>query len=105
MKISNVHHNNARDYGFEMKNVKVMLPRKICFLHMRLNSMDVKNINACLGNLGWILRKTSEEALAHGKTKLELEYPQFMGQGLTSQPSAADSGYIKKRCHFYPTKA
>lgn len=75
---------------------------------MRLNSMDVKNINACLGNLGWILRKTNEKALGksfHGKTKLELEYPQFMGQGLTSQPSAADSGHIKKRCHFYPTKA
>lgn len=80
MKLSNVpQHNNASGYVFKIKNVKVMQTRKICFLHMRLNNMDIKNINARLGNLGWILRKTSEEALAHRKTKLELEHPQFMG--------------------------
>lgn len=50
-----------------------MLTRKIRFLHIRLNNMNVKNIDARPGRLGCILRKTSEEALAHGKTKLEAQ--------------------------------
>ena len=72
---------------------------------MRLNSMDIKNINARLGKLGWVLRKTSKETLTHGKTKLELEHFQFVGQGPTSQPCAVDSNQMKKRCYFHPTKA
>lgn len=82
-----------------------MLTRKIGFLHMRLNSMDIRNINARLGKLGWVLRKTSKETLTHGKTKLELENFQFVGQGPTSQPCAVDSDQMKKRCYFHPTKA
>lgn len=82
-----------------------MLTSKICFLHMRLNNMGVKHNNASLGNLCWILRKTSEKAFDHGKTNLELEYLQFMGQGATSQACAVDNDQMKRRCHFHPTKA
>lgn len=77
-----------------------MQMRKICFLHMRLNNMDIKNINARLGNLCWILRKTSEEALAHRKTKLELEHPQFIEQRPTSQLVDND----QMRCHVIQQK-
>ena len=85
-----------------MKKVKVMLTRKICFLHIRLNSKNIKNINATLGKLGWILRKTSEEAVAHGENKLETQYPQFMGQGPTSHLWAADNDQIRKKLSIQP---
>lgn len=71
---------------------------------MRLNSVDIKNTNARLDHLGWILRTTNEEALAHGKTKPEIEHPQFMEQEPTSQPWAIDNGQMKRRRHFHPTK-
>lgn len=67
---------------------------------MRLNNMDVKNINARLGHLGWILKKTSEEALAHRKTKLELKHPKFMEQRPISQLADND----QMRCHVIRQK-
>lgn len=47
---------------------------------MKLNSMDVQNINAMLGKLLWSVRKTSQAARAHGQTKPEPKHPQFVGQ-------------------------
>ena len=74
MKISKVsQHRNVRGYDFKVKKVKVMLTRKICFFHVRLNSMNIKSIKARFGRLGRILRKTSEGALAHGRIKLEAQ--------------------------------
>lgn len=66
--------------ALKLKKVKVMLTRKIHFLHMKLNSMDVQNINAMLGKLLWSVRKTSQAARAHGQTKPEPKHPQFVGQ-------------------------
>lgn len=50
-----------------------MLTRKVCSLHIRLNNMNIKSIDARFGRLGRILRKTSKEALARGKTKPEAQ--------------------------------
>lgn len=41
---------------------------------MRLNSVDIKNINVRFDYLGWIFRIINEEVFVYGKIKLEIEY-------------------------------